>query len=324
MNLPHWIPQNQPKYIRILIIVTLSFFTLIGLGLSIHLLEYSFGRFLIHSLYFMLLGLFASAVILYSFDFFSKIARRSTEERIAAQYIQQGMCMDMAESLKAIMPAPTDRDLVLRAFILVMSEHFHEAEQQIARINQPGLSMREFSMLMTAKIRLCMMTGSMEKAGKLLEQNQVKMDLAYENKADYFPDYRAYADDAFEFYMLAAVYYDLIQQPETAANYRKKAEFQASNRSSSELEFYKSLLELNRLYVTGKTQAAHTLENEMRGMVEHFNPPITQGLKNDLLRAVAQARIFSAAHDLVDVEVMQQRKLPQGNNETLPADFVAM
>lgn len=324
MNLPHWIPQNPPKYVKITMIVTICFFSFIGLGICLPLLEYSFGKYLVNVLYYVFLGLIGAAVILFAFQIFSKVVRRHTEEHLAAQYQNQGMCLDMAETLKAIMPAPTERDLVLRSFILVMSEHFHEAELQMSRINQQTLSMREFSMLMTSKIRLYMMTGKMEKAGKLLEQNQVKMELAYENKPDYFDDYRAYADDAFEFYMLAAVYYDLIRQPESAENYRKKAEFQVSGRSAAELEFYKHLLELNRLYVTRKTQEAHILENEMRGMAEHFNPPIPQGLKNDLLRAAEQAKVFSAATDLVNVEIMQQRQLPTGDGAALPEGFTAM
>lgn len=332
MNIPQWfpaewvkfLPQKPAKYTKILALVTIGFFALVGLGLSVRALEESAAAFFLIWLYYIFLGLIAAIILIYAFDIFARIARKGTKEKIAAQYAQQGFCLDMAESVKAIMPSPSERDLVLRSFFLVMSEHYKEAELQMSRINQPALSMREYSMLMTSKIRLSMMTGDMEKAAKLIEQNQVKMDLAYENKPEYFDDYRAYADDTFEYFMLSAVYYDLIQQPDTAAAYRKKAEFQASNRSTAEMDFYKELLELNRLYILGKTQEAHILENNMRGMVANIGAPVSQGMKNDMLRAAEQAKVFAAARMSIDTNLLQQRVLPTQGGSAIPSDFAAM
>lgn len=310
MNLPKLIPATSPKYIRITALVMFIFFEIIGLGMSLQALWVSPTAFLLHMIYFLILGGGASLIIIYVWEFFTHIARKKTYEKIGAYHAQNGFCLEMADALKAIMPAPTKRDRVLRAFLLVMSEHYSEAETEIAVINEPSLLMRDFAMLSAAKLRLYIMTYKMEKAERIFQNSSAKIDQSYEMQRDLFPQYCAYADDAYEYFSLAAVYALLTHREADAAEYRRKAAFQASNRCEAEMECYTRLLELNELYATGKMQAAHDLEQQLYVLPETFSPPMTQAQKNDFRRAVEQAKIFSAHASLAEESLLAERKLP--------------
>lgn len=310
--LPKLIPVSAPKYIRITALVMFIFFEIIGLGISLQALWVSFGSFLLHMFYFLVLGAGASLIVLYVWDFFTRIARKKTYVILETYYGQNGYCMEMADALKSIMPAPTKRDRVLRVFLLVMSEHYGEAEAEIAKINEPSLLMREFAMLQTAKLRLYLMTcNKMEKAERIFRNYSEKIEQAYEMQPDFFPEYRSYADDAYEYFSFAAIYALLTHRPEAAAEYRRRAVFQTSNRCASEMECYTKLLELNELYASGKMQAAHDLEQQLYVLPETGSPPMTQGQKNDFRRAAEQAKIFSAHSRLAEDSLLTERRLPK-------------
>lgn len=311
MNLPRIIPSSTPKYIRIAALVMFIFFEIIGLGMSLQALWISFGSFLLHAFYFLILGAGAALILIYVWAFFTRIARKHTYEQLAAYHTQNGCCIEMADALKSIMPAPLMQDRVLRTYLLVMSEHYSEAETEIVNINEPSLLMREFAMLQTAKLRLYLMTYKMDRAERIFQNFSEKIEQAYEMRRDYFAQYCPYADDAYEYFSLAAVYALLTHRPEAALEYRRKAVFQASNRSEPEMECYAQLLELNELYATGKTQAAHDLEQRLYVLPETFSPPMTQAQKNDFRRAVEQAKIFSAHLSLAEESLLTERKLPE-------------
>lgn len=318
MILRKLIPESSPKYIRITALIFFIIFEVVGLGLSLQALWVSFISFLLHAFYFLVLGCGAALAIIHFWAFMTRIARKHTFQKMAAFYAQKGICVEMADALKAIMPFPTPRDRVLRVFLLVMCEHYSEAETEIININEPSLPRRDFAMLATAKLRLYFMTYKLEKAERLLHNFGEQLDRTYDMQLDLFADYRAYADDAYEYFALASVYAQLIRQPEAAAEYRRRAVFQSSNRSEPEMQCYTQLLELNALYAAGKTQEAHALEQQLYMLPETFSPPMTQAQKDDFRRAVEQARIFSAHTSLSEDSLFAERKLPdQGDSPEL-------
>lgn len=321
MNLTDLDPRRQPKAIRIVIIATMIFFTIVGLAFSLHYLEFSFMRFFLNLLFMVFCGAFSSAVIVFAFAMFSDIANKNNYTKLEQVFSAKGFCMEESNIINAFMPAPSEADSALQSFLLVMAEEYDTAERCIAHINEPALSMRHFAMVMTSKIRLYMMTGRLEKAERLLSAYKDKLDMAYEVHPLFFDDFRIYADDAMEYYMLSAAYYDATKDPETAEQYRQKAAFHASNRSAAEADFFRRLLELNRLYANGQFEQAYALENELRGAAATMPQPATQGTRCNLQRYLEQAKILSFRNLNINPALMQSRALPEDSGMQIPAEL---
>lgn len=319
MILRKLIPDSSPKYIRITALIFFIIIEVVGLGLSLQALWISFVSFLLHVLYFLVLGSLAALAIIHFWEFMTRIARKHTFQKIADLYAHRGICVEMADALRSIMPFPTTRDRILRIFLLVMSEHYSEAETEIAHINEPSLPQRDFALFSTARLRLYLMTYKLEKAERIFQNSGEKLDHAYDRQPELFADYRAYADDAYEYYALAAVYAQLTHRPEAAAEYRRRAVFQSSNRSEPEMQCYTQLLELNALYAAGKTQEAHALEQQLYVLPETFSPPMTQAQKDNFRRAIEQSRIFSAHTALAEESLFSERKLPEQGSSPEPS-----
>ena len=324
MQLADLDPRRQPKYVRVIVIITMAFFTFIGLCLSLRIISESVPRFFLNWFFMIFCGAFSSAVLIFAFTMFAEIANRNNGTKLEQILAVRGFCTEAADIMKAVMPAPTEADQALRCFLLVMAEEYDTAENEIAHINEPALSMRNFAMVMTSKIRLYMMTGRLEKAERLLQAYRTKLDMAYEAHPYFLENYRSYADDAAEYYMLSAAYYDLMHDAETAEDYRQKAMLASSNRSPAEADFFRRLLELNRLYSTGQFEQAHALENDLRGMAANLPQPASQGTRYDLQRYVEQAKVLSFRNLNINPALMQSRALPEDTGMQIPDTLTSM
>ena len=302
--------SNTPKFVRITALVFLIVFTLIGFFLSLAIIGHSFGYALMNFIYYLLLAAGSAMAIIYSWKLYAHIIEKSTFKKLDNDFSRKGYCREMADSINAIVPAPPAKLKALRIFLLVMSENYADAEKEIANTNETAQDDRDLAMILTAKFRLYIMTDRMEKAQKLFENHNGTLEFAYETEPDLFDQYKVYADDAFEYYMLAAVYSILTNRADKDPEYRKRAAFQLSKRSPGESQFYTGLMELNRLYALGKSQEAYDLSNQLFMLTDQMQPPFLQAQKDEMRRALEQAKIFSAHTYLIEESQLTDRKLP--------------
>ena len=306
----HRIIDNTPKFVRITALVLFSLLTLIGFFLSLVLIGKSFGYALMNFIYYLLLAAGSALVILYAWKLYNHIIMKHTYRKLDADFSNNGYCKEMADTLNAIVPVPPARERALRIFLLVMAENYAEAEKEIAHTDETQQDSRDFAMIMTSKIRLYMMTDRMEKAEKLFENHSGTLDFTYEMQADLLPEYTVYSDDAFEYYMLSAVYSLLKNRPDLDAEYRKRAAFQLSKRSPGESQFYTGLMELNKLYALGKSREAYDLSQQLYMLTEQMQPPFVQSQKDEMRRALEQAKIYAAHTAMIEESQLSERKLP--------------
>lgn len=301
---------DTPKFVRIIALVTFSFVMFVGVVLSLSLLGRSFGYFLMMLIFYFLISAGAALVLIYAWKLYTKIIHKHAYLKLDDLFAQRGFCQEMADTLNAIVPAPTERDNALRLFILTMSENYAEAEKHMKNINEMQLDSRDLAMIHTAKIRLFIMTNRMEKAQRLFEQHSEDLDFTYGLQPELTNDYRVYSDDAFDYYMLAAAYALLTNRTEQAADYRSRAAFQLSKRTPGESQFYTGLMDLNGLYALGRTQEAYDLSQQLYMLTEQMQPPFLQSQKDEMRRALEQAKIFAAHTNMIAESQLTDRRLP--------------
>lgn len=300
--------KDCPKFVRLTALILFSLVMFVGVMLTISMASMSFGRALLNLIYYLLLAAGSALVIIYAWKLYFSLIRKHTLNKLDDYFEQKGYCKEMFDTINAITPAPSPRERALSVFTLVMAEHYEIAEREIAHIDELQQDMRDFAMIMTAKIRLYIMTSRMEKAGRIFENHNGTLEDAYETQPDLLPEYRVYGDDAFEFYMLSAVYSILTNHPEKETQYRKLASFQLSKRSPGESQFYTGLMELNALYARGKTAEAYTMSQELFMLTEQMQ--FLQAQKNEMRRALEQAKLFASYTRMIADSQRTERKLP--------------
>ena len=318
---------DSPKYVCIAAYATFGVMAVIGLIMSLTLITRSASEALLIFIFYLLLAAGSALVIIYAWKLYRFIIRSHTKQKLDRYFAEKGFCKEMADTLNAIVPAPSPRENALRFFLLVMSENYAEAEREIAHINEMQQESRDLAMILTAKIRLYLMTSRMEKAERLFENHSGTLDFAYESEPDLLPEYRVYGDDAFDYYMLAAVYSLLTNHPDKAAEYRNRAAFQLSKRSAGESQFYTGLLDLNALYALEKTKEAYDLSQQLFMLTEQTQPPFLQSQKDEMRRALEQAKIFASYTALRTESRLTERNLPPEEasvSAALQTEFTAL
>ena len=324
-RLPQIVPYPVPKLLRVVLICSFVLFLLLGLPGAVRTLPESPGAFWLHLIVLVVLGALGILLVLWFWSFLIRISRQNSYQKLEQFYSERGYCPEMAETLRNIMPEQTRRDSVLRAFLLAMAEDYEGAERSIIDINETALLQREYAMLTTAKLRIFWMTARPEKFEHILENNQKKLDDAYEMQPDLLGKYCEYADDALVYFMLMAGYARLTGNEKDEQAYRKKAEFQISNRSSGEMECYQQLLELNALYAAGKTAEAHTLEQELYALPERTASPMTTAQISVFRTAVEQSRIYASHQTLAQAAKLTGRTDPvQAPDDPAAASLVSL
>lgn len=301
---------DSPKFVRITALVTLCFFSVIGFIASLSLISRSFVYFLMILVFYLLLAAGAAMIIIYAWKLYSKLIHKHAFLKLDDFFAQRGFCQEMADTLNAIVPAPSPRDHALRVFILTMAENYAEAEKAITNINEKQQDSRDLAMILTAKIRLYIMTNRMDKAERLFQNYSNDIEFGFSLQSELMQEYRVYSDDVFDYYMLSAVYALLTNRPEQAADYRSRAVFQLSKRTPGESQFYTGLMDLNALYALGKTQEAYDLSQQLFMLTEQMQPPFLQSQKDEMRRALEQAKIFAAHTNLRAESRLTERNLP--------------
>ncbi len=322
VDLIRHIVGDAPKFLRIAAFAMFAIVMFIGLYMSVALLGNSVGSALMMFIYYLLLATGSLLIIFYAWKLYQSIIRKATLKNMDEYYALKGNCKEMADTLNAISPAPSDRDRALLVFLLVMAEHYEKAEQEISRINETTQDSRDLAMILTAKFKLYLMTNRVEKAVRLFDNHSDSIEFSLESQPDLYPEYRVYSDDTFQYYMLAAVYSILSNHPEKEADYRKRAQFQLSKRNPGESKFYTGLLELNALYARGKTQEAYDYSHELFMLTEQGSPAFLQSEKDEMRRALEQAKIFASYHIMIEENDLTERNLPpELSNQPLPEEL---
>lgn len=304
-------PRKQPPHIQKILAAVLilaavwCLFACMGSTLP----ELLFHDLPIH----LFFALVIDAVILIVCAVISGAGNSKNPEKLEAAFAQNGYCAEIEEILKAKLPAPSDSDKVLRAFVLVMAGNYQEADEQFAEIPTNALSERDFAMLMTAKCKLMLIRGQYEKASWLFTEHQAKLDAAFAQA----PVISApYAADTQEYYSLAAVFCELMQQPDKAADYRSKAI--SLTAELPEASVYRGILELQTCYASGQTHAAHSMEPELQHAAAALTAPVTAGTKQNLRRLIDEAKYYSASRLAVRPHQGAARNLPEPAAQTVP------
>lgn len=299
-------PPGTPKLLKKVAIITLLLFVIVGLSYALRLAEVSFGTFLISFVYFVLLGLGSAFVILMSWRWMSLFAQKLITRKMEEIYQERGYCRALADTAWSN-PTLTEKDKLQHVFLLVMAEDYEYAETMLLRINRTQLSGREAAIYDTCRLRMYVMTGGFTEAQTLFAQQKDEIGRAYEMMPDLFDhQYTPYADDALVFYMMAAALAVQNGEHALAEEYRRHAEFQITNRSETEMQYYPQIFDLNLLYAQERYDEAHAMENELRGEIEIRMMPL--GLKNDLLRFTAQAKIFSNLARFTKPDVVERKQ----------------
>ena len=312
-------PRRQPERIRICLagIPAAAFLWCCAANMGSSLPELLFYDLPIH----LLAALVIDGILLVISVLVSKASHSGASDRLAQLYDAAGYCDEMAECLRAS-AASNERDKVLRAFILVMAEQYEEAEAELGRIMPAALSERESAMLMTAKLRLFMMTMRFDRAEHLLANEQNRLDGIYAREPDFSAEYCPYADDALDYFTLSAAFCDLTQQPEQAEHYRSMAKERVMSCSQTEKIILLSLQELNRLYAAGEQESAYKTECELMDLAETLTA--AAGRKNELRRRIGQAKIFSRLRAFAKPALKNERQLPPESAAPLPPELINM
>ncbi len=250
----------------------------------------------------------------------AKRSGRTAAAGLEKAFAQYGFGTGTAEILSRKLPEPSDSDRVLRTFVLVMAEQYPLAKEQIAAISSGALTERQRAMLITAKMLLHLNLGAFQKAYTLFEEQQTVLERCYRDAPEYNGQFCACADDLLEYLMLSAVFCELLNRTEQAAEYWKRANLRAENRSAEEALFYRSLTELHRLYAAGETDAARAAAAELLQKAGNLNAPVTAGAKINLRRAVNRAERLSPERLGVKQYMTAVRRMPQEQNvpDTIP------
>lgn len=301
-------PRKQPPHIQKILAAVLilaavwCLFACMGSTLP----ELLFHDLPIH----LFFALVIDAVILLIHGLVTGAGSSRNQQQMEEIFARNGYCTEIADLLQS---ASSDHEKVLRAFILVMAGRYSEADEQFAAIPTQALSERDFAALMTAKCKSLLMRGKFDKASYLFQEHQAMLEAVFTlNPANAAP----FAADVPEFYSLAAVFCELLQQPERAEYYRSKAI--ALTAKLPESSVYSGILDLQRAYAAGQNDTARSMEQGLLDAVPALSAPVTAGTKQNLRRLIDEAKYYSASRLAVRPHQGAARNLPEPAAQTVP------
>ena len=287
LDLSDFDPRCQPKHIQVFLVI----FPLIFLfwGIVDALSDWYPGK--------LLLGIFVGLLAGAAFDggfllvnaLFAQSVNQGQQKKSDAVYAMQGVCTEITEQLRRIVPAPTERDKTLRYYLLVRLGLFEEARLQYADITRSLLTPREKAMLNTARLMQNMMTGNWFRTEHFFLEEQLVLDETYAVQPDFSETFCPYEDDTLDYYLLSAAYYEILGQHETAYAYRQKAGERAALRPFPEAQFLDSLMELHQIYAAGSVHTADAVAHDLSYEAAALASPATPGARADLQRYLTDA-----------------------------------
>ena len=300
--------RETPELYRKAIWGTVILFSFVGLCFALKLMAKSLFAAFYSFLFFALLGVASAAVLVLFWGFLNNLTGKRAIQILDEKYRGAGIDKDAADSLKAAGFIETYSQKVLRLFLTVQAEYYQESEQIFAEIDETELTVRQLAMYYTTRLRVYLMTGKFDKAEIFYDERSDFLRDTYDEQPELLGEYKPYADDALDFYILSAALAAQRSQTELEAEYRKKAQFRISLRDETDMIIYPQIMDLNHLFATARLQEAHLLENELRGRIG--SAPISGGRRAELDRLAAQARIFAAHTQIKSQLVRGERVMP--------------
>lgn len=282
-------PRKQPPHIQKFLIFCIGFFLFCGVIDSFKV-ENAGWIFVGIPLY-LLLGVAFDLIVLVVLAVFAQPINRKMRSKMDKLYPMRGYCPEMPEILRRMLPAPTDHDQTLCALMLVICGKYDDAESLFPKLPIQQLPLREYAMLITAKLMYFMLNEKWERAAHLFAKEYEILESAYDAQPDFSDAFCPYEDDALEFYLLAAVCWEIAGNPQYAQKMRARARERAALRPAAEAACIQKIMELNRLYATGDP-AAEKLEAELECEAASLASPVTPGARQNLNRLIMQAKHF--------------------------------
>lgn len=300
---------ETPELLRKVLWATVIFFAFIGFCIGARLIGkspfaalYAFG-------FFLLLGIASDAVVIIYWRFLNKLSNRRVLQLLDEKYRSFGISKEAADCLKAASFVETATQKVLRLFLMVQAEYYRDSEPLFAEIDETALTPRQYAMYLTTRLRLYLMTGKFDKATILYGEHSDFLRDTYNEEPELLGEYKPYADDVLDFYLLSAALDAQNQRMQQEEEDRKSAQFRISLRDETDMIIYPQIMDLNHLFATARLKEAHLLENELRGRIG--SAAIPAGRRAELDRLAAQARIF-AAHTQVKTQLVSgERVMPR-------------
>jgi len=316
----HKIFDDMPKIMRIICLVMMILFAFLGVLLTLRAaVSFNIGFINAFGYIFMfcMFGVVTVLALAGIWHLLVKGTKATLPVKLESLFEQQGFSTELSETAKSGNPFPTVREQLQQTFILTMSERYKDAETSLLRLDVTALSGRESAVYYTCRMYIAAMTSQPDKLQKIFNEQQLKLDRAYELMPDLTEKYLSYGDDALAYYMLAAVLTAHRGRTDLAEQYEKLAGFQISKRSEPEIQFYPFILKLNRLYATGEMVGAHDEETRLKGAL--MNSIMPAGIQRSLMQLIDKARIYSSL-PADKSEVLAVRNLPpQGVTAPAPA-----
>ena len=295
------IPENSPKPIRITALITFMLFMACGIATTLRFIvdfpqkskASLFGVFL----FFVLLAIAAALAVAWAWLLINKAGHKVTLKNADEVFRHTGFSQKLAETFTAA-PYPEDDDIVISAYLLTAAECYKEAETALIPIDRTSLSQRTLALLNTTVLRIYYMMGRQEKIKRHIENTRERSETAYEMKPEMLNEYKPYLDDELDFDLLNAVYAAQCGNRDLTDRYMRKLMFRISMRDEADRELYPLIADLSLLYAEGKYPEAHQLEQRLEGEIVNFSVPLSQPHRDELMRRVAQARIFATMYDM--------------------------
>ncbi len=295
------LPENTPKPIRITSIVTFVLFMACGIATTLRFIidfpQKTKLSLLGVFIFFVILAIAAALAVAWAWLLINKAGHKVTVKNADQVFRHYGFSRKLAETFTAA-PYPEDDDIVTSAYLLTAAECYKEAETALIPIDRTALSQRTLAMLNTTVLRMYYMTGRQEKLKRHIENTRERSEAAYEMKPEILDEYKPYLDDELDFDLLNMVYAAQTNNRELTDRYMRKLMFRISMRDEADRELFPRIADLSLFYAKGKYHEAHLLEQRLEGEIVNFSVPLSQPHKDELLRRVAQARIFATMFDM--------------------------
>ena len=287
--------DSLPKFIRVICYWTVGLFTLLGLLIGLK----NPTALMLSVLIFIGVGIICSAITVGAYYFVVMGSRKATEQKISSVYAQKGYCAELAQLSEQVFIMGDLRLKLQRVFFYLMSEDYDNAEKYVRVLVDEHGTQRETAMLNTARMWLFAMTGRIERAETLFQENEKKQNQAYEMMRDLKPEYQPQLDDAIVYFLLASAFSLRLNEGARLNDYRSAFLFQVSKRCQADQMMYPKIYDLVLLYASNRFEEASAMEHSLLAEIQTSGTDIPYARRDDLTRMVNQARIFAKYVEVV-------------------------
>lgn len=294
--------ESLPKFIRVICYWTVGLFSLLGVLMGLK----DTRAFMASLLIFFGVGIVCSAITVSAYYFVVMGSRKATGQKISSLYQQKGYCPELAQLSEQVFIMGDLRLKLQRVFFYLMCEDYDNAEKYVRVLVDERGTQRETAMVTTERMWLFAMTGRIERAEGLFQENERKQNQAYEMMRDLGETYQPQLDDALVYYLLASAFSLRLNGGARVQDYRSAFMFQVSKRCQTDQMMYPKIYDLVLLYASNQFEQASALEHSLLAEIQASGTAIPYARRDDLTRMVNQARIFAKYVEVVKHERKNQ------------------